>query len=259
MLKNSLYLLSAAALLVLSCEKNTVPVQDTLVTSGARVKLFHAAPEAPGVNLFVNEQKISANTPVGATVTNPGTPAPIVFGGTFPGATNANYAVIGTAAGQQKTVKISAPASGTVTSETVLYNQPVTLEDNKYYTLFVAGAGTQPEVLLVNDDFSSATDANKYYVRFVNLITGANEYDLALSNGTVIVPKLAYKASSAFVPVDGALASTFSLRLAGTTTAVGSNYNFTGSTSGRVLTIVAVGIPGRTGTVAPRITGYINR
>lgn len=251
----SLLVLTLTSLLGWSCEKNALTLPDTRVTSGARVKLLHAAPEAPGVDLFIGNTKYSGFTPLGATTTSPGTPVPISFNNTFPG-TGANYAIVpaGPAA-----VRISAPASTSAGSATVIYEQTVPLDDTKYYSLMLGGAGTKPEVLVVNDDFSTATDPNKFYVRFVNLIPGTTTYDLALSTGMVVVPAAAYKSVSGFIGIDVSNNASLVLRAAGTPTNIGGTYTFTSTANGRVLTLFARGLPGKTGTQAPALNAYVNR
>jgi len=247
--------LATAALVGWSCEKNALTLPDEPVTSGARVKLVHAAPEAPGVDLFVNGTKLSAFTPANASTTSPGTPVPISFNNTFPG-TGANYAVVPVG---QTALRVSAPATTTATSATVIYEQTTQLEDNKYYSLLLTGAGLKPEVLLVNDDFSNAIDPNKFYVRFVNLIPNDVKYDLVLSTGTVVIPGAAYKSVSPFVGVDVSNNVSLVLRATGTTANIGTTYTFTSTANGRVLTLFARGLPGKTGAQAPALNGYLNR
>ncbi|CCH55051.1 hypothetical protein BN8_04283 [Fibrisoma limi BUZ 3] len=251
----SVIALSVAALIGWSCEKNALILPNEPVTSGARIKLVHAALEAPGVDLFVNGTKLSAFTPANASTTSPGTPVPISFNNTFPG-TGASYAVVPVG---QAALQISAPATTTATSATVLYEQTTQLEDNKYYSLLLTGAGQKPDVLLVTDDFSNANDPSKFYVRFVNLIPNDVKYDLALSTGTVLVSGAAYKSVSPFVGVDVSNNVSLVLRAAGTTTNIGAVYTFTSTANGRVLTLFARGLPGKTGTQAPALNGYVNR
>ncbi|GAB3554556.1 DUF4397 domain-containing protein [Spirosoma fluminis] len=253
----SVFLLVMASLLGWSCERNTLTVPSTPVPAGARIKLVHAAPDAPGVNLFINNEKISAAIPTGAISTSAGTgtPAPITFGSTFPGV-SANYAIVTSG---QVSVSLTAPATTTATSPTTVYAQSLTLDDNKYYSLLLMGTGPQPEVQLLNDDFSSATDPNKFYVRFVNLIPGATAYDLLLSDGTKLVSNVTYKTVSPFVGVDIKNNASFLFRVAGATANVTTALTYTGTTSGRVLTVFAQGVVGKTGTQAPKLTAYVNR
>lgn len=253
----SFLLLVVTTLLGWSCERNVLSLPATPTPAGARLKLVHAAPDAPGLDLFVNNQKISAGLPTGAISTSAGTgsPAPIAFGSTFPGL-SANYAVV--TAGQVS-VSLTAPATTTASSATTVYAQSLTLDDTKYYSLLVVGTGRQPEVQLLPDDFSAATDPGKFYVRFINLIPGSPAYDLALSDGTKLVTNAGYKTVSPFVGVDSKNNASFVFRIAGATTNVTTAYTFTGSTAGRVLTVFAQGIPGKTGVQAPKLNAYVNR
>ena len=253
----SIFLLAITALIGWACERNVLSIPSTPAPTGARIKLVHAAPDAPGVNLYVNNEKVSAGLPTGAISTSAGTgtPAPIAFGTTFPGLT-ANYAVV--TAGQVS-VSLTAPATTTATSATTVYAQPLTLEDTKYYSLLLTGTGAQPEVQLVNDDFTSAIDPNKFYVRFINLIPGAPAYDLLLSDGTKLATSVAYKSITPFVGVDIKNNASFLFRVAGSSTNVATAATFTGSTAGRVFTVFAQGVVGKTGTQAPKLTVYVNR
>lgn len=254
-MKHILFLFSAAVLL-LSCEKNSLQLPIDPITAGARVKVINAAPDLPSIDLFLNGQKFTGFTPIGASAVSPGTPTGLPYNNSFPNA-GSNYAII--KPGQQS-VSISVPASSSANSATVVNTQNLTFEDNKYYSLFVAGAGAQPEVLLVNDSFEGGTDPSKIYVRFINLIAGST-YDLALITPTpnvTLATNLAYKGISPYVAVDAITGPTFAFRLPGTTTNV-STTQFTSSASGRAITVFLRGVVGRTGTAAPGINVYVNR
>lgn len=245
----------AAVLLGWSCEKNTLTLPVESVTSGARVKLIHAAPEAPGVDLLIGGKKYSGFTPAGASLTSPGTPVPIRYDNTYPAAA-LSYAVVPVGASE---VTVTAPATTTAGSATVISTQSLTLDDNKYYSLIVAGDRAKQELLFVNDDFSNATDPNKFYVRFINLVSGAN-YDLGLADGTVLAPNLGYKGISPFIAVDATNNGSFVFRLPGTKVNLNSTLlTFTSTVNGRVLTVFTRGIVDRTGAVAPGINFYVNR
>ncbi|WP_266368433.1 DUF4397 domain-containing protein [Tellurirhabdus rosea] len=247
--KLSYFLLSAAALLTVACEKNTIPAQDEPVVDGARIKLVHSAPETAGVNLFLNDKKISANTPTSTTIVQP-----ITYGLTFPNS-GANYAVV--PAGQY-TAKLSTPASGTATSETVVSTQQIQLQNEKYYSLLLGGTAAQPVTVLLNDELPGP-DNSKFYVRFVNLIPGGQPYDLILRGGSALLTGITAGTASQFVAVDVNSNVAFDLRAAGTTTNIGTGFAFTSNAAGRVVTLIAQGLPGRTGAVAPRLGGYVNR
>lgn len=253
MFKTILYLFSAAAILV-SCEKNSLQLPIDPVAGGARLKLINAAPDIAGIELAIGGKKFSAFTPVGASTTSPGTPAGLPYNNTFPN-TGANYALV--TPGQQ-TITISVPASTSAGSATVINTQNITLEDNKYYSLFVAGTGAQPEVFLVNDDFAGGADPAKFYVRFINLIP-ASTYDLLFTNtNTVLSTDLAYKAVTPFIAVDAVSGPAFAFRAKGATANI-SAITFNNLASGRAATVFLRGVTGRTGTAAPLINFYVNR
>lgn len=253
MFKNILYILSATALLT-GCTKNNLELPINAVTGGARIKLIHAAPDAPGVNLLIGGQKINGATPAGASSTNPGTPVPVVFGSSFPTGTGAGYAVV--PAGQAA-ITLSAPASTTAGSATVVSQQNLMLDNDKNYSLLMAGTGATPEVIVLNDDLSQTLDPTKFYVRFINLTIGQN-YDFGLSTGTILAPDLAYKGNSGFIPIDAALLPSFVMRLPKSSVNVVS-LTFSSNITGRVLTVVARGTPGKTGTQAPSLIITVNR
>lgn len=257
-MRNYTYVLLVLATLIgWSCERESLSIPSTPTPAGARIKLVHTAPEAAPVDLYISDQKISAGLPTGASSISAGTGTPnaITYGNTFPGST-VSYAVVQSG---QVPITLSSPAATTAGSATTVATQTLALSDGSYYSLLVFGTGTQPQVKLIPDDFSAATDPNRFYVRFINLIPNAPAYDLALATGTVLTSNVAYQGVSSFVGVDVSNNASFVFRLAGTTTNVSTALTFTSSTAGRVITIVAQGIVGRTGTAAPRLFIYVNR
>lgn len=254
MFKHILYIFSAAALL-LSCEKNSLQLPIDPVTSGARIKLIHAAPDLASIDLFVGGVKFSGFVPVGATLTFPGRPTGIPYNSTFPN-TGSNYAII--KAGAQP-ITISVPTSTSTGSATVVNTQTLNLEDNKYYSLFVAGPGAQPEVLLVNDALEGVVDPTKINVRFVNMIPGSS-YDVALTApNTTLATNLGYKGVTPFIPVDAIAGPTFAFRLPGVVATNVGVIQFTNSSSGRAVTVFLRGVVGRAAPAAPGINVYVNR
>ncbi|OIN58382.1 DUF4397 domain-containing protein [Arsenicibacter rosenii] len=252
MFKNIIYILLASVLFI-SCEKNALQLPIETITTGARIKFIHAAPDTPPVDFYINGAKFTGFTPTGATSTFAGNPVGLPYNTTSPSFAS-NYAIVtpGTVS-----LSVTAPATTTAASATAVGSQSLTLEDNKYYSLFVAGPTTKPELLLVNDDFSAAIDPTKIYVRFINLTSGQN-YDIGLGTGTILAPNLAYKGVTGFIAVDANTVPTFTFRLPGSATNVGT-VTLGATSSGRVLTVFTRGVAGRTGTPAPGINLYVNR
>ncbi len=260
-MKHLPYLFLVASLLLASCEKNSLSVPADPVTSGARLKVVNAAPDLlGGVEVAANGLKLSAYTPIGASTSGPGIPGGITFGNTFP-SVSYNYVVVTPGA---LSLSLTSPATTTATSATAIGTASVTLEDNKYYSLVVSGTGVQPETVLINDDFSQATSSNRFYVRFMNLIPNApTSYDLGLLSNdgktvTLLAQNITYKTATAFIPVDVANNASLVLRASGTVVTVGT-YTFTNLANGRVFTVFARGVFGRTGAAAPGVNGYVNR
>lgn len=256
-MRNYTYLLLALAIgLGWSCQRETLFVPSTPTPAGVRIKLIHSAPDAAPIDLYVNGQKISAGLPTGASSISAGTgtPTAITYGNTFPGST-ASYAVV--PAGQAD-YRLSSPASTTAGSATTVAAQTLSLTDGNYYSLITYGTGAQPQVTVLTDDFSAATDPSKFYVRFINIVSNGPAYDVALSSGQTIMTNVPYQSRSPFTAVDISNNASFVFRATGTTTNLGT-LTFTGSTAGRVLTIIAQGLVGRTGAQAPRLISYVNR
>ena len=252
----------AACIVLVSCDKNALTIPADVATGGARLKLINAAPDLPGgIELAINGKKVSAFTPSGATATSPGFAVGVPFNSTFP-STGSNYAIVTPGA---VSLSLTSPATTTTASATAIGSSSATLDDNAYYSLFVSGTGVQPETTLLKDDFAQLTASSKVYVRFVNLIPNgpATGYDLFIlsADGKTITPvaqAITYKGASAFATLDAFTNPTLALRLPGTTANVGT-VTFSNIANGRVLTVFARGLVGRTGTAAASLNLYVNR
>jgi hypothetical protein len=259
-MKHLLYLLIAASTLLVSCEKNALNIPADIVTAGARLKVINAAPDLPGgVEVGINGTKFTAFTPSGATASSPGYAVGLPFGSSYP-SSGSNYAIVSPGA---QSLSLTSPAASTVTSATAIGTASATLDDNAYYSLFISGTGVQPETVLLKDDFSQLTAPTKFYVRFVNLIPGTSHdlYLLGADGKTYnsVVQGVTYKSSSLFLTLDVVTNPTLVLRAFGTTVNLGTAVTFGSLANGRVLTLVAKGVFGRTGAAAPSLSLYVNR
>jgi hypothetical protein len=204
----SLLLAATASVAFTSCEKD----EDPVVTPGnAKVMVVHASPDAPGVDLLVDNSK--QNTAALA----------------FP--QNTTYLTV-----KEGTRNIKVNASGTSTS---VINKDVSFAKDKNYTLFAANKLANIEPVLLTDDLT-APATGKAHVRFVHLSPDAPAVDIAVTGGAVVFPNVAFKGNSAFTPVD---AGTISLeaRLAGTTTVALPVGNVT-LLAGKIYTVFARGL-----------------
>ena len=227
------------------------PYKDISPAQGARVKFYHAAPDAPAIDIYVNDQRLS-----GINTIPPATAGSLAYFNSYP---LQDYASI--APGTAKT-KVVAPVSATNPTETTVLTADIPVEDGKYYSVFAYGAGAKPEAILWADNLM-ATDKSKAYIRFLNLITGTpvGGYDLAI-NGVVVYKNIDYKAGSAnFIALEpiafGATAIAIQLRAAGTATVVSATT--LQPYAGRFYTFIGRGLVSeKTGAKIPTLSVSVN-
>ncbi|MBO9641030.1 MAG: DUF4397 domain-containing protein [Siphonobacter aquaeclarae] len=242
-------LTAATMLVVAACGSEHDPLTSLAPQSGARIKFYHAAPDAAGVNLYVNDKLFSGVNTVPA---NPQPlPTPVTYFTSYP---VLDYAVVGAGAAKFS-VKLAATASA---AESALLSGDATVEDGKYYSVFTIGTTGGYELLTVADNLPG-TDKSKAYVRVVNLVkdSPAGGYEL-LVNGKSVTTAAAYKSASAFVAVDpvayGATAQTVVAKNGATSlTATGGIQPY----AGRYYTVVVRGVFGNTKT-PPTATLSVN-
>ena len=259
-MKHLIYVFIAVSVVLVSCDKNALNIPADVVTSGARLKLINAAPDLPGgIELALNGKKFSAFTPSGVTATSAGFSVGLPFNNSFP-SSGSSYAIVMPGA---QSLSLTSPATTTTASATAVGTSSITLDDNAYYSLFISGTGVQPETTLLKDDFSQLNASTKFYVRFVNMIPGTTQ-DLYLLSAdgkttTPVTQNVVYKGFTPFQVSDVVATPTFVLRTTGTSVNLGANATFSSLANGRVLTLVARGAVGRTGTAAPALSLFVNR
>ena len=157
--------------------------------SQARVMAVHASPDAPAVDLLVD------NVVVGSGLAYPGNTA---YLNVAPGTRNVKVNVAGTS-----TTALSADLAVT---------------GGVNYSVFAADVVSDIGAVVLTDDLT-APATGKAHVRFVHLSPDAPAVDVAVQGGPVLFPNRAFKEFTAFTPVD---AGTYDLevRPAGTTTVV---------------------------------------
>lgn len=178
------FLALAMALNITSCNREETPIVNT-----AKLMVVHTSPDAPGVDLLVDNTKVNSSAL------------------TFPNNTGYLTVLEGT-----RNLKVNV----TGTSTTVI-NADVPFTKNTSQTLFAIDSVSKISTLLLNDNLA-APAAGKAHVRFVHLSPNAPAVDIALANaGAVVFPNVAFKGSTAFTPLD---AGTYNLevRVANTTT-----------------------------------------
>jgi LPXTG-motif cell wall-anchored protein len=180
----------------------------------ARVRVVHASPDAPAVDVWVNGSVAFSNAP-------------------FKGITD--YAALAPA-----TYNVQVTPTGA--TEPVVIEADLALDANTDYTVVAVGllANIEPLVLVDNN---SAPAAGKAHVRFVHASPDAPAVDIAVAGGgPVLFSNVAFKGVGDYLPVD---AGTYDLevRVAGTET-VALSVPGVALADGTVYTIFAMGLAG---------------
>jgi Domain of unknown function (DUF4397) len=237
------YILSISLLTTLllgGCGDESSFLTNVTPAEGAKVKFIHAAPDAPGVAIFVNDRKVS-----GVLTVAPATPTTISYGGVFPAQ---DYAVL--TAGASK-VSVTTPTVGNAT----ILSGDVNLEAGKYYTVIATGLAPSYAPFVVQDNFP-VISGNKVFFRVINLTANSTDAEVSIGGSvaaTGIKPKEGgdkfiaydlpgYTAGSVSIPVILKLNGSATATTAGTVTNTLATITFTGVTPGRVYTLVTRGL-----------------
>ena len=201
-----LFLISAV--LVLSLVLATSALADA---HEARVRVVHASPDAPAVDVWVNGSVAFSNAP-------------------FEGITD--YAKL-----EPGTYNVQVSPTGA--TEPIVIDADLTLETQTDYTVVAVGKLENIEPLVLVDN-NSAPAAGKAHVRFVHASPDAPAVDIAVTGGPVLFSNVAFKGVGDYLPVD---AGTYDLeaRVAGTET-VALSIPGVALENGTVYTIFAMGL-----------------
>lgn len=197
------------AMVLTSCDDDddddTTPVVEI-----ANVMVVHASPDAPGVDLLVDDAKVNT-----AALT-------------FPNNTGYLEVPAGT-----RNIKVN--AAGTTTT---VIDADLDLEANENYSVFAVNTLSNIEPLVLMDDLTAPASGNAH-VRFVHLSPDAPAVDVAVTGGPVLFSGTEFKEAEDFAPV-AAGSYDLEVRLAGTEDVVLTvpNVNLA---SGRIYTIFARG------------------
>lgn len=192
----------------------------------ARVLVTHASPDAPGVDLLVDNQKVNASAL------------------TFPNSTGYLTVTAGT-----RNIKVN--AAGTTTT---VINADVPFTKDKNYSLFACNQLSSIGAVLVEDDLT-APASGKAHIRFFHLSPGAPAVTVGVLNGDVFTPVFSNRAfetqttaaaNQAFAPVDAGT-YTFDVRVAGSSTSV-LTVPGVALQAGKIYTVFARGIVGNSTT-----------
>jgi hypothetical protein len=180
----------------------------------ARVRVVHASPDAPAVDVWVDGAVAFSNAP-------------------FTGITD--YAKL-----EPATYNVQVTPTGA--TEPVVIEADLPLETQTDYTVVAVGMLENIEPLVLVDN-NSAPAAGKAHVRFVHASPDAPAVDIAVANGgPVLFANVEFKGVGDYLPVD---AGTYDLeaRLAGTET-VALSVPGVALEAGTVYTVFAMGLAG---------------
>ncbi len=206
----------AAIVLVSSCKKDET-MDDH---SHANVLVTHASPDAPGVDLLVDNSKQNS-----AALAYPN---------------NTGYLQV---ASGTRNIKVNVTGTTTTVIEADLM-----LAKDINYSIFAVDSVSKISPIVITDDLT-APAAGKAHVRFIHLSPNAPAVDIAVaSSGAVVFGDIAFKENTAFTPLD---AGTYNLdvRVAGTTTVALVLPAIT-LEAGKIYTVFAKGFLGGAGTQA---------
>lgn len=207
---------SAISLAACSDDENTTAPTPT---SKANVLVVHASPDAPGVDLLVD------NTVAGTNLT-------------FPNNTGYLQVNAGT-----RNVKVN--VSGT---STTVIQADLNLMENKFYSVFAVNQVSAIEPLVFEDNLTNPA-SGKAHVRFIHLSPDAPAVNITLTDGTIVFGNVAFKGSVDFTPLD---AGTYNLQVrdAATNSAVVLELPNITLQAGKIYTVFAKGLLSGSGTQA---------
>jgi hypothetical protein len=186
--------------------------------STSKVLVTHASPDAPGVDILVDNTVAARNL-------------------TFPNSVGYAELTAGT-----RNIKVNVTGTSTTALQA---NLP--LEANKNYSIFAVNTVSSIEAIVLEDNLT-APASGKAHVRFIHLSPDAPAVDITTTSGAVVFGNYTFKQASAFTPLD---AGTYDLqvRLAGTSTVV---LDLPGIVlaPGKIYTVFAKGLVSGTGVQA---------
>jgi len=222
--------------LLSSCGKDAVQELINAPLAASRIKFFNFGVNAPGVNFYANDTKMTAITSGSGTESTTG----IIYGGVGAGGA---YSAI--APGQYTlTGKIAAATDKDLAISTV----STTIADGKYYSFYMSGfynsTAKTVEGFVVEDPVVPPPSYAVASIRFVHAISNANPMtlyaaDTVAKTEVAIGSEIAYKSAGVFVDVPAGIYQ-LSTRYTGSSTnaIIKSDVSFIG---GKVYTLTARG------------------
>lgn len=202
--------------LLTGCSEDDNTVASPPAVVNPQTTVTHASPNAPNVDILVDDNIVATNVPYLATLP---------------------YTALN--AGDNR-IRVNVTGTSTTVIDATL---PFT--EGARYSIFAVDSVSNISVIRVDDDLTPPASGNAH-VRFIHLSPNAPAVDIAVTGGPVLFPDYTFREFSSFTPV---AAATYDLevRLAGTTTVVLSLPGIT-LENGKIYTVYARGFVGATGT-----------
>lgn len=190
-----------------------VPVVSAQSTT-AKVRVVHASPDAPAVDVYVNGNKTLSNVP-------------FFTASDYLDLPGGSYDIKVTPAGDANTAVIDAKG--------------VAIEGGKQYTVAATGRLAQITPTILSDNLA-APAAGKAHVRVVHASPDAPAVDVRVKGGPTLISNLAFQKDSGYLPVD---AGTYDLEVVPTgQNTVVINLPGTALEAGKIYDVFAVGLVG---------------
>lgn len=274
-MRNNIYkLIMAASIVLVSCgdEQQLYPNVSVADEGSVRLRFLHAASDTVGVNLFMNDLKISAGA---QSILSTGTVnvGRINFGGDFP---VTGYASIEPASGNlsvvfPETYAIVSSAPVTYLKKT-MSTANASLAAGSWNTVAFLGVSPTYETVVFSDDLTAAPIDGKAYVRFAGFIHNLAD-ELTLRGTPPVTPTdpaptpvilfqdVSYKEMTGFIALPRTGIYTSVQIVNETTGLVVATASAALSTfaSNKAYTLFAQGRVGGPGTTAPGIGRMANR
>jgi hypothetical protein len=266
-------LLTATAIVACNGYDKTAVQDITAPLDGARIRFFNFGVNAPGVNFYANDMKITAVSSASCVGVTDTTTIRICNTIGIESTTGVVYGGVGSAGFYSNIAPgqytLNGRIAATIDRGLQVVKVPATLDNAKAYSVYVSGqyntATKTVEGFVVEDPIPTDFDFTSAYVRFVNAISNSTPQTLFATSTTAgtetaIGGAVAYKSAGAFVKV---APGTYDLatRSAGSSTAAITRTGVSFA-AGRVYTISSRGdmtVTGTTATNRPFLDNTTNR
>lgn len=192
-----------AAAIVAACDKNSVQTLPFEPLLSARIKFFNFGVNAPSVNFYAGETKMTAIvSTTGAEATTGVSYGAVGNGGAYSQIAPGSYSLTG---------RITATTDNGLPIDTL----QATIADGKYYSLYLSGfyntTTKNVDAFIIEDPVTAPPDYNTALVRFVNTMSNAPHpltvyaRNTTVGDTTVVGSAIAYQGVGTFTAIPGGI------------------------------------------------------